>query len=196
MLAGTRSDAHQLNLLARVSLKDQQLLGSDMDVTTSKGSRTFAVGERILFTRNSRDLGLRNGQAGTLVEAKLDHKGMPQLTIHTDTHKNVKVNTAEYAHLDYGYAVTLHKAQGQSVDHIWVLLSESMADREWTYVSTSRHRESLKVFAPQESLEEIRALMQVSREKTSTLDYFPVEIGPLTAIEIASESMEAELELG
>ena len=77
-----------------------------------------------------------------------------------------------------------------------MLLSESMADREWTYVSASRHRESLKVFAPQESLEEIRALMQVSRAKTSTLDYVPLEIPQITAPEIDRKSMEPEFELG
>lgn len=192
MLAGTRSDAHQLNLLARLALQEKGLLGAEMPVATETGPREMAIGERIMFTRNNRPLGVRNGQTGTLVGCELSLAGIPQLTIRTDANKMINVDTAAYGHLDYGYAVTLHKAQGQTVDHVWVLLSESMADREWTYVAASRHRQTLKVFAAEESIDEIRSLMQVSREKRSSLDYVVVA----TESDIADKSMQDDLELG
>ena len=48
-----------------------------------------------------------------------------------------------YKHFDYGYAVTAHRSQGQSVDAV-VIAGETMS-RELFYVAASRGREQLTV---------------------------------------------------
>jgi hypothetical protein len=48
-----------------------------------------------------------------------------------------------YKHFDYGYAVTAHRSQGQSVDRV-VIAGETM-NRELFYVAASRGREQVTV---------------------------------------------------
>ena len=55
-----------------------------------------------------------------------------------------------YNAIDHGYATTIHKSQGATVDHAFVLGSRQM-DRHLTYVSMSRHRESVKFYADSSS---------------------------------------------
>ena len=57
----------------------------------------------------------------------------------------VAVDTKFYKHLDYGYAATVHKAQGTTVDRTYVLASRHF-DRHTSYVALSRHREEATLF--------------------------------------------------
>lgn len=54
-----------------------------------------------------------------------------------------------FGHLDYGYVVTSHTAQGKTVDRVFIgqsNLSSPAASREQFYVSASRGRESVTVY--------------------------------------------------
>ncbi|MGC8528530.1 MAG: hypothetical protein ACP5ND_15355, partial [Acidiphilium sp.] len=85
--------------------------------------------------------------------------------------------------LDHGYAATMHKAQGVTVDHAHVLLSASM-DRHLTYVALSRHRESVRLHWSEEEMgNSARMAERLARErrKESTLDYEPAAV-PIGAI--------------
>ncbi|MGC1728431.1 MAG: hypothetical protein WA747_03510 [Steroidobacteraceae bacterium] len=55
------------------------------------------------------------------------------------------VDTKLYRDLDYGYAATVYKAQGATVDRTYVPAT-SHYDRHATYVALSRHRDSAEVF--------------------------------------------------
>ena len=58
----------------------------------------------------------------------------------------VSVSMADYAAVDHGYATTIHKSQGATVDRAFVLASETM-DRHLTYVAMTRHRDSAALYA-------------------------------------------------
>jgi hypothetical protein len=57
----------------------------------------------------------------------------------------VAVDTKFYKHLGLGYAATVHKAQGTTVDRTYVLATPHF-DRHTSYVALSRHRENATVF--------------------------------------------------
>src|SRR5208283_4983232 len=61
----------------------------------------------------------------------------------------VAVDTKFYKHLDHGYAATVHKAQGSTVDRTYVLATPHF-DRHAAYVALSRHRETATVFYAQD----------------------------------------------
>lgn len=175
ILAGTKADVYKINMLARERMVQQHQPHSEVIVSTEYGDRTMAVGERIMFTRNSSSLGIKNGQTGNLTKWYLDQHGNMILDIHTDAGKTVALNLTQYQHFDYGYALSVHKAQGQTVDKVYVLVSDVMTDREWLYVATSRHRKQLKVFVPQEQAEDLASLVNRSRQKDVTQDYLTVD---------------------
>lgn len=66
LLAYTRADV-ALNRLARETLRAAGSLGPDQGVETKNGERVFAAGDRVMFLRNERSLGVKNGTLGTLV---------------------------------------------------------------------------------------------------------------------------------
>lgn len=113
---------------------------------TNDGKRDFAEGDRIVFLENNRDLGVKNGMLGTverveanLVVAQLDGKEGDIISIPTDS----------YQAIDHGYATTIHKNQGATVDRAFVMASGTM-DRHLTYVAMTRHRDSVQLYASAE----------------------------------------------
>jgi hypothetical protein len=170
MLSHTRSDVAQLNVLARDRQRATGGLGEDHVVETDQGARRFARGDRVMFLRNERSLGVKNGTLGTL-----EAIGRTELWVRLDGSegRQIRFELKDYAHIDYGYAATIHKSQGVTVDHAHLLASAGL-DRHATYVAMSRHRESLAVhyslvdFATPDAL-----ARQLSREraKDTTLDY-------------------------
>ncbi|MBN2974197.1 hypothetical protein JW805_19560 [Roseomonas aeriglobus] len=59
-----------------------------------------------------------------------------------DDGRGVAFDTKDYAHVDHGYAATIHKSQGVTVDRAPVLATPGM-DRHSAYVGMSRHRDDV-----------------------------------------------------
>ncbi len=76
-------------------------------------------------------------------------------------------------HIDHGYAATVHKSQGVTVDRAHVLATELM-DRHATYVGLTRHRDAVVVHYSQAEFSTPEALARVlgrERLKDTSLDY-------------------------
>jgi Ti-type conjugative transfer relaxase TraA len=187
MLAGTRAEVRALNELARAAMRKSGFVwGSEVELN---GLR-MAEGDRVLFTRNSKALGVKNGTLGTIQRIEHRAKGF-YLQVKTDDGKSVRIDPQQYDHLQHGYASSVHKAQGATVDRAYVLSSEGMTDREWAYVAGSRHRESLHIYADRDTAADLEALIERSRQKGTSLDYR--EAGQEREQEL--ERDEAELEM-
>jgi hypothetical protein len=52
--------------LARTKVRASGALGADRTIATEQGERTFAAGDRMMFLRNERSMGVKNGTLGTL----------------------------------------------------------------------------------------------------------------------------------
>lgn len=116
--------------------------GRELTFQTNDGKRSFAPGDRIVFLENSRDLGVKNGMLGTV-----DSVEAGQIVATLDgTGDRIGVATDEYRAFDHGYATTIHKNQGATVDRAYVMASGSM-DRHLTYVAMTRHRDSVRLYA-------------------------------------------------
>lgn len=147
-LAYRRKDVHALNQAVRKARQSGGDLKDEMLFKTSYGPRAFAAGDRILFTKNNTDLGVKNGTLGT-VEAS----NPSSLTVRLDKNgqgksRRLTFSPRKYASIDHGYATTIHKCQGATVDNAFVLLLGKM-DRHLTYVAMSRHREIVKLYVDQ-----------------------------------------------
>ena len=146
ILAGERADVRALNAAARDHLQRAGQLGTGQPIATTHGPREFAVGDRLVCTRNSTPHGVRNGQLGTVEGmAGTGEKAVLQVRL-DDGARRVELPLQHYPHVDHGYALTTHKAQGVTVDHAFVLAGGKLADREIGLVQLSRHRESAHLF--------------------------------------------------
>ena len=142
----------------------------DVTIRTTRGERQFASGDRIMFLRNERGLGVKNGTLATIEQVT------PQrMAVRTDDGRNAAFDTKDYAHIDHGYAATIHKAQGMTVDRAHVLATPGM-DSHGAYVAMSRHRDGVDLhygrddFADQSKL--VRTLSR-ERGKDMASDYKP-----------------------
>ncbi|MEW5684652.1 MAG: Ti-type conjugative transfer relaxase TraA [Pseudomonadota bacterium] len=168
MLAYTRDEVAALNGLAREQMRAAGALGPDHAVETTRGARLFAEGERLVFLRNERDLGVKNGTLGT-VEAL----GDTRMAVRLDDGRRVDFDRKAYTDLDHGYATTIHKSQGVTVDRAHVLASGHM-DRHATYVALSRHRQGVTLHYDRAAFPDETSLarnLARERAKDSTLDY-------------------------
>ena len=113
VLAARRGDAAALNDRIRADLRAAGLLDTDgVSVPGAGGCRDYAEGDLVTVTRNDHRRGLLNGTRATLTGV-----AGGQLMLHTYDDRTVAV-PASWAggHLDHGYALTVHKAQGLTVD--------------------------------------------------------------------------------
>lgn len=154
---------------------EQGRLGREQVFETNDGKRAFAPGDRIVFLENNRELGVKNGMLGTVasveegrIAAKLDGKGR------NGEDRTVSVSTDSYAAIDHGYATTIHKTQGATVDRSFVMASGTM-DRHLTYVSMTRHRDQATLYAGRDEfkggIESLTARLGRDGSKETTLDY-------------------------
>ena len=134
ILTHTNAEVRELNDLARSRLSDAGALGDDVTMQVERGERTFAVGDRVMFLKNERSLGVKNGTLGVLEQASPE-----RLAVRLDDSRRVAFDLKDYAYLDHGYPATFHKVQGVTVDRAHVLPTPGM-DRHSAYVAMSRRR--------------------------------------------------------
>ncbi|KUY67593.1 hypothetical protein WI25_21300 [Burkholderia cepacia] len=66
------------------------------------------------------------------------------LQVRLDDGRPVQIDVTQYPHIDYGYALTVHKSQGVTVDRAYVLATLGMP-AELTCVAMTRHKQGLLV---------------------------------------------------
>jgi Ti-type conjugative transfer relaxase TraA len=142
ILSFTRDEVRTLNTAVRALRQQSGELGVNHMIFTEAGKKPFAAHDRIRFGRNEKDLGVKNGSLGTIERIE---RGVLQIKLDGPGDKRVAVDTKFYKHLDYGYAATVHKAQGTTVDRTYVLATPHF-DRHTAYVALSRHREAATMF--------------------------------------------------
>jgi len=211
ILASTREDVAALNGRARDRLRAAGALDAEHQVGTERGARAMAAGDRVMFLRNERGLGadekgrggvaVKNGTLGTVlaVEAggerlrvRLDGSGSAAGQAGKDAAPEVTFAVRDYAHLDWGYAATVHKAQGVTVDRAHVLASAYM-DRHGAYTGLTRHRDGVALHYGRDEFADAEALARVlgrERAKDTSLDYgaagtLPSEAGQVPGRELA-----------
>lgn len=179
-LAHRRVDVRALNEAIRNARQERGELpkgeeAGERRFQTNDGERAFAPGDRVVFLENNRDLQVKNGMLGTVREvgegrlvAALDGKGRD------GRERIVSVPLASYRAIDHGYATTIHKTQGATVDRAFVLASKTM-DRHHAYVAMTRHRKGVELYASREEFRDgIDGMSKsLSRDgaKETTLDY-------------------------
>lgn len=144
LIAETRDDVTALNARARADLILDGTITPTREVTLTDGTQA-GVGDTVITRRNDRRLrGLRdwvrNGDRWKITDVREDGS----ITVRKPGRRTgAIVLPADYVaeHVDLGYAVTAHRAQGITVDTSHVLV-EPTSTRENVYVAMSRGKDS------------------------------------------------------
>lgn len=161
VLAHTNDDVKRLNEALRAVMIGEGALSDRRAFRTERGQREFATGDRIIFLENARFVESRarqrgpqyvkNGMLGTVVSTG-DNRGGTLLSVRLDNGRDVVISEDSYTNVDHGYAATIHKSQGTTVDRTFVLAT-GMMDQHLTYVSMTRHRDRADLYAASEDFE-------------------------------------------
>ncbi|UXT85530.1 Ti-type conjugative transfer relaxase TraA [Agrobacterium tumefaciens] len=175
-LAHTRKDVRAINDAVRADRAAKGELSGEVSYQTNEGKRSFAAGDRLVFLENNPVMGVKNGLLGTVEKTEAN-----RLIIRLDSEEKgqpgrvVTIPVDQYAAFDHGYATTIHKSQGATVDRAFVLASGGM-DRHLTYVAMTRHRQNAEMFMGYDDFADMQALskrLSRNQSKETTLDYLP-----------------------
>lgn len=157
MIAYTNSDVRILNH----EIRSERRSRGEIDAGFRVDSKEFSKGDRILFKRNERRRvfgedgearAVQNGTLGTLLEV-----GPDCFTVELDSGARVSFDPSDYRDIDHGYAVTLYKAQGVTVDRAYILADRHLDSPGWT-VAATRHRHDVAIQVPSDQLLDLSAL--------------------------------------
>jgi conjugative relaxase-like TrwC/TraI family protein len=138
-LAPRRSDVTDLNDRIREGLRREGLLGRrvlrvTLDDQAGGELLDYRASDQVLVTKNDKKLKVRNGTLATVRTVRRD--GLV-LQLRDGALVTVTKDWLRQGHLSYGFAMTLHKAQGRTVQTALVLGDTSLT-QEAGYVGMSR----------------------------------------------------------
>jgi hypothetical protein len=149
LIAGTTEHVTALNHRARADRQSAGQVGTAQEVPLRDGTAASA-GDWIITRRNQRNMQTADGEwvrNGDRWQVRAIHPD-GSLTAHRPDHPDQQVRLpADYVagHVELGYAVTAHRAQGATVDTAHVVATRTMT-REQLYVALTRGRHANHVW--------------------------------------------------
>jgi hypothetical protein len=164
ILTHTNDQVRALNEAARERMREAGDLGDDVRLRVERGERRFASGDRVMFLQNERGLGVKNGTLGTIEQVS-----ERSMSVRTDDGRSISFDLKNYDRIDHGYAATIHKAQGMTVDRTHVLATPGL-DAHGSYVALSRHRDGMDLhYSRDDFANENRLVRTLSRDRAKDM---------------------------
>ncbi|MBM3641514.1 MAG: Ti-type conjugative transfer relaxase TraA, partial [Alphaproteobacteria bacterium] len=164
ILTHTNDEVRALNEAARARMRDAGNLGDEVRLVVERGERSFASGDRVMFLQNERGLGVKNGTLGAIEQVSTQ-----SMSVRTDDGRSVRFDLKDYDRIDHGYAATIHKAQGMTVDRTHVLATPGL-DAHGAYVAMSRHRDGMELhYGHDDFASQDRLLGTLSRDRAKDM---------------------------
>ncbi len=180
VFAYTNADVTQLNADIRAVRRERGELGKqDYEFETAHGKAAFAAGDRIQFIGTDKKKGLYNGAAGTVqaidgatITVRLDGK----------QREGVAFNAAEFDKFRHGYAGTIYKGQGRTLDQTYLYHSEHWRSAA-SYVALTRHRDKAELFVAtntaRDTAQLARQMARVDDRRAASQFHQQQEQGPI-----------------
>ncbi len=195
IIAGTRRDVDALNQNIREGLRSSGRVGAvDHTISVQRGSAAaasmpVAEGDRLRFSAKDRDLGTVNGTVA-VVERIVTAAGKPA-TIHARIESDIAAENGrriawkadQAVNVGHGYAMTVHKSQGQGAPSVYQLAHRGMTDRHLQLVAFTRAKQSFRLYGSDQDLDErlLSERMATDRLKLNAIEQRrpqPVQVKP------------------
>lgn len=165
IVTGTRADTAITNQHARL-LMGAELMGDAVEINGNE----FQQNDRVIFGKTDNMLGVKNGRLGTVLDSRPEEQSMI-VQLDGKDQKIITITEDRFGNVSHGYAMTVHKSQGDTVDRVYALADERMSGREWSYVAMSRSRDDTHIYADQDLIDELEQVMSKSQAKDLSIDY-------------------------
>jgi flagellar biosynthesis GTPase FlhF len=169
------SDRDSVRYLNEELLRRREERGFERRYLTEGGTRGLAIGDRFIFGENNRQLGIVNGDTGTvtrtgelLIGVRLDRSG-----------DVIEFDARKYQVWDHGYATTISRAQGASVRALGGIV-DGAATAEAFHVLIGRSKDRLRVLVPTTAFENASDLAVHLRDRIVAKGT-SVDVGPQVA---------------
>jgi len=166
--------------------------------TLEAGDRVFQTGDRILCRTNMSRLAVLNGDLGTVDTVNPDKDSLTVRLDRDPETRDLPSWDLDDGHVDYGYALTGHKAQGVTADRTFTVLTRA-TDREWAYVAMSRGRQANTLYLanpkpcdercnhlthpePTDALHALTASLARRTTQSAVIDHFAGTVPPSSAV--------------
>jgi ATP-dependent exoDNAse (exonuclease V) alpha subunit len=131
-----------------------------------EAERAFAEGDRLQIRAPFRAKRIANGELGTITKIEPD-----KIRLAMDSGREISVDLRKFRHLDYGYAVTSHSAQGLTFDRVLVNAdtqeSARLLNSRTAYVAISRARYDAVIYT--DSTQKLSEALSREIEKETAL---------------------------
>ena len=146
-IAYENKDVDAINRMIRNSRIASNEIAEGYATQSKAGEIKISQGDRIIFLKNDRTLGVSNGRFATIASVNFTESGkVIHFTAKLDgSDKTVVIDPNNYPDFTYGYAATVHKVQGVTVDHTFNYIGNAGWNRHTTYVALSRHRKTCRL---------------------------------------------------
>lgn len=129
----------------------------------TKNSKRFAIGEKIVFEKNDTEIGVNNGEIGYIKDIDKNGDIVAELN-----GREVKFNINQYNYINYGYALTSYKSQGQTSKRVIVYMDSKMQNFNSFYVAVTRAEYDLKIFTDDKDV--LKRSIEIEEQKLNAID--------------------------
>jgi Ti-type conjugative transfer relaxase TraA len=154
IFAYTNDDVSKVNFAIRKVRRERGELGEDHIFATGRGQEAYAAGDRLQIIGTDKQRGLLNGHAGTI--AKIEDTTI-HLQLDGRAGRMVAFDAEEFTQFRHGYAGTIYKGQGRTLDQTYLYHSEHWRSAA-SYVALTRHRDKAEVFVARNTAANLKEL--------------------------------------
>jgi len=154
VFAYTNHDVGEFNAAIRDLRVKRGELGLSASFETKHGRADFAPGDRIQFTGTDKRRSIYNGQVGTV--KSIDGSNISVL-LDGKRNRVVVFDGHEFQEFRHGYAGTIYKGQGRTIEHTYLFHSEYWRAAS-SYVALTRHSHDTRLFVARDTSSNMKEL--------------------------------------
>lgn len=190
VFAYTNEEVRRLNDAMQAIEIERGRVTDCVTLETERGTLSVGVGDRIAFRGTWKPKGIYAGALATVEVIDGD-----RITVRSDRGREITFDARDYTNIDLGYAGTIYRGQGKTLDQTYLLHTHHWRDAA-SYVAMTRARTQTEVFVGRDQASSVAALAaQMSRQsdRGATLRY--VAQVDLTPERLRTSEREASREI-
>ena len=140
VFAYTNEEVRRLNDALQAVEIERGRVKNLIELETERGTLRIGEGDRLAFRATDKRQGIYSGALGTVeaINGAILH-------VRSDRGRMIAVDTREFTNIDLGYAGTIYRGQGKTLDQTYLLHSRHWRDAS-SYVAMTRARGETRVY--------------------------------------------------